>query len=272
MPTVEPENHIQEQSTSEPLLPQDSPTHGECSPLYFQKAAALVSQVALGHHMPLEIIEHEDYESAKRAFLFYSHLSSIRILVMIVLNVLPFFQEPIWYKRQKSLNYEDLSKFPVSGIQYMSTSVFLVIQMLCFIPLIWSTILEYKFRGFNTWKHKVFIYKVCVLSGMAFGMLQTTVGIFDIGLLEAFNVSTYAHLFVSLIFQRTLRRAFFMALKMVRHFMDIAVLVILFVLLSALIATSAFDGYSSYKNFQTSLLNLFILLTTSNSPDVWVPV
>lgn len=53
-------------------------------------------------------------------------------------------------------------------------------------------------------------------------------------------------------------------------FADIAMLLGLFVLLSAYLATLIFrDTISEYEDYRTALLNLFVLLTTANNPNVW---
>lgn len=48
------------------------------------------------------------------------------------------------------------------------------------------------------------------------------------------------------------------------------VLVVVFVLLSAWLGTTLFSEVTpEFKDFNTALLNLFVLLTTANNPTVW---
>lgn len=42
--------------------------------------------------MPLAVVYHKDYESAKRAFLIYHQLSFARGFIYILLMLLPFFE------------------------------------------------------------------------------------------------------------------------------------------------------------------------------------
>jgi two pore calcium channel protein len=56
-----------------------------------------------------------------------------------------------------------------------------------------------------------------------------------------------------------------------RHVRTFQALLGLFILVSAYIATSIFREYaiSEYEDYRTSVLNLFVLLTTANNPNVW---
>lgn len=45
-----------------------------------------------GRYLPLAVVYHKDYESAKRAFLIYHQLSAARSIVFAILMLLPFFE------------------------------------------------------------------------------------------------------------------------------------------------------------------------------------
>lgn len=69
---------------------------------------------------------------------------------------------------------------------------------------------------------------------------------------------------------RAIRGCFRMTLLIVHTFMDITVLVVIFVMLSAWLGTTLFsESTIEFKDYGTSLLNLFVLLTTANNPSVW---
>lgn len=50
------------------------------------------SQAMQGRYMPLAVVYHKDYDSAKRAFLLYHRLSAARALVFVIFMILPFFE------------------------------------------------------------------------------------------------------------------------------------------------------------------------------------
>jgi two pore calcium channel protein len=54
--------------------------------------------------------------------------------------------------------------------------------------------------------------------------------------------------------------------------MHFQVLMVIFVLLSAYFATLVFgETTSEFEDYSTALVNLVVLLTTANNPNVWAP-
>lgn len=49
-------------------------------------------QAMQGKYMPLAVVYHTDYDSAKRAFILFHQLSAARALVFVIFMVLPFFE------------------------------------------------------------------------------------------------------------------------------------------------------------------------------------
>lgn len=45
-----------------------------------------------GRYLPLAVVYHKDYDSAKRAFILYHQLFYARALVYVILMLLPFFE------------------------------------------------------------------------------------------------------------------------------------------------------------------------------------
>jgi two pore calcium channel protein len=45
-----------------------------------------------GRYLPLPVVYHKDYDTAKRAFILYHQLYIARTLVYVILMLLPFFE------------------------------------------------------------------------------------------------------------------------------------------------------------------------------------
>jgi two pore calcium channel protein len=64
--------------------------HQGCSLLKWNLSAFV--QAMQGRYLPLAVVYHKDYESAKRAFLLHHQLYLARGIVYLILMLLPFFE------------------------------------------------------------------------------------------------------------------------------------------------------------------------------------
>jgi two pore calcium channel protein len=144
-----------------------------------------------------------------------------------------------------------------------------MMQAICLIFLVFSTTLQWYFLGEKFWNRHVSIYKVGLLAIM---IVFVTVSAAGMHVPEAVQLSMYIRFIIPIVFTRPLRMCFRMTAHIVHTFVNIAVLMVIFVLLSAYFATLVFgETTSEFEDYSTALVNLVVLLTTANNPNVWAP-
>ncbi|KAJ7106837.1 hypothetical protein O6H91_Y574800 [Diphasiastrum complanatum] len=89
-----------------------------------------------------------------------------------------------------------------------------------------------------------------------------------IRLLQGRKVSMYLRLLIIIVFSRALRGCFRMTLRIVQAFLDVVVMLMVFMLLSSWLASLVLKD-TDFENYPTALLRLFILLTASDDSSIW---
>jgi two pore calcium channel protein len=96
-----------------------------------EMAAALVDQAMQGRYLPLAVVYHKDYESAKQAFLLHHQLYLARGIVYLILMLLPFFEIPAWCNGEipNPCGDFDGSAYALSRLPYIHPWSSLVIEV-----------------------------------------------------------------------------------------------------------------------------------------------
>ncbi|BBN16272.1 protein MpTPC3 [Marchantia polymorpha subsp. ruderalis] len=232
-----------------------------------QKAAALVDQAMLGRWMPLDVVHHKDYLSAKQAFLLYHHLSYPRCAVLVTLIGLSLFEVPEWCQGPADNPCGDADRFLLSGIWYLPPWLTLAVELVCLLLLAWSVALQRYFKFLSFWSNHITIVKVVLLFSLAISMSITVAEVQWMGVLQGRKVSMYLRVLIPILFSRALRGCFRVALRIAEAFLDIGIMVLVYILLSAWLGTLIMK--EQFEDYPSTLLKLFSLLTAANDADVW---
>ncbi|KAL2634744.1 hypothetical protein R1flu_006223 [Riccia fluitans] len=267
---------IMDQRASQPLLGVEEheaePVLWRSETIDYQrtihKAAFLVDQVLLKRWMPLEVLQHKNYPRAKLSWSWYNRLFPVRCFVLGILILLPFLQAPEWCSGSIEKPCGDPDRYLLSRIPYIRPSLVLCIELACVLPLVVSLILQRYFKFQTFWHHGSAYVKVALVTLLTLRILTSITSQDWVFFYQGKMVAMLLNILAPIFFSSSLRGCFRMTVQIVHSFIDIAALLAGFILLSAWFANVLFRE-PNFQDYPTSLLSLFIMLTTANNPNVW---
>lgn len=245
----------------------------------YQKASAMVDQAEDGVGLPGEVLNQPNFERAAKLYFWFINLNPVWGLNLAVLLILNFFEVPLWCTGSFPNPCGDPEKYYLGGLPYLRRTESLILEMVSVAILAGYTFFPIFFIGNNLfWKHsrldniKVFLF--VLLAGDA---IFNLVYVAPWGPLDhlPFRLGPYIRVLLVVVNLRGLRDCVRTLAGIVRDFLDIAALLLLFLLFSSWLAFILFEdtvqGKTLFKTYGSTLYQMSILYTTSNNPDVWIP-
>ncbi|KAF5950165.1 hypothetical protein HYC85_012158 [Camellia sinensis] len=208
-------------------------THG--SP--YQKAAALVDLAEDGVGLPEQILDQSSFETGMQ--------NSTSYLLDLISFVLNFLEKPLWCDEHSAYSCNNREYYFLGQLPYLTGAESLVYEVI-FILILVADLLVY----------------ALYLSPVAFYSLPL-------------RIAPYIRVVFFILNIRELRDSMLILAGMLSTYLNILALGLLFLLFSSWIAYVMFEdteqGKTVFTSFGTTLYQMFVLFTTSNNPDVWIP-
>ncbi|GER42417.1 two pore calcium channel protein 1 [Striga asiatica] len=215
----------------------DAIAHG--SP--YQKAAALVDLAEDGIGIPEEILDQSTYESSLNSYLIFIQFDIIWSLNYFALILLNFLEKPLWCGKECS----DREYYYLGELPYLTGTESLIYEVLLLLVLALD----------------LSVYAIYV-SPVAFYTLP-------------FRIAPYIRVVFFVLNIRDIRDSIIILAGMLGTYLNVLALWLLFLLFSSWLAYVIFEdtvqGRTLFTSYGETLYQMFVLFTTSNNPDVWIP-
>lgn len=250
---------------------RDAIAHGSA----YQKAAALVDLAEDGIGLPEEILEGASFEKAAELYFIFTRFDFLWSLNYLALVVLNFFEKPLWCSKHLAESCNNRDYYYLGELPFLTGAESLIFEGVTLLLLIVHILFPISYEGFNLyWRSLLNRVKVIFLL-----ILVADIVIYILFLAEfyylPFRIAPYLRVVFFILNIRELRDSFFILAGMLGTYLNVVALSALFLLFSSWLAYVFFEdtrqGKTTFTSYSTTLYQMFVLFTTSNNPDVWIP-
>ncbi|KAJ1434547.1 Voltage-dependent channel domain superfamily [Sesbania bispinosa] len=211
----------------------------------YEKAAALVDLAEDGVGIPEQILDSSNFQSYARFYFIFTKCDLIWSLSYFALIVLNFLEKPLWCEKYTTQSCKDREYFFLGQLPYLSAAECLIYEAFCILILV-ADMLVY----------------ALYMSSLAFDFLP-------------FRIAPYIRVVLFVLNIRELRETVIILVGMLDTYLNILALGLLFLVFASWVAYVIFEdtiqGKTVFTSYGTTLYQMFLLFTTANNPDVWVP-
>ncbi|KAL3714984.1 hypothetical protein ACJRO7_006830 [Eucalyptus globulus] len=244
----------------------------------YQKAATLVDLAEDGVGLPVQILDQSNFESAAKFYFVFTKFDIIWSLNYFALIVLNFLEKPLWCARYSADACSEREYFFLGQLPYLTGVESLIYESVTLVILMIHTFFPISYEGFHIYSrnHLNQIKVVCLL------LLVADLIVYALYLSPAvaldylpFRAAPYVRVFFFIMNVRELRATTSILAGMLGTYLNVLALLLLFLLFSSWVAYVMFEdtaqGKTEFTSYGATLYKMFVLFTTSNNPDVWMP-
>ncbi|CAI0549728.1 unnamed protein product [Linum tenue] len=243
----------------------------------FQKAAALVDLAEDGVGLPEQILDHSSFGTAAKYYFVFIKFDFIWTLNYFALILLNFLEKPLWCANCADDCCKDRGYFYLGQLPYLNTLETLIYEVITFIILIAHIFFPLLYEGPRIfWKNPFHWFKVVCLAILVADLLVYGLYLSPVAFsVLPVRIAPYIRVVFLILSIRDLQKSIVILAGMLRTYINILALWLLFLLFSSWVAFVMFEdteqGNTVFTSYAITLYQMFVLFTTSNNPDVWIP-
>jgi len=236
----------------------------------YQKAAALVDLAEDGIGIPEDVLNDTRFETAMRFYFVYLRLDWLWSLNLFALILLNFLEKPLWCRKDAQHACDQRDLYFLGQLPYFSKTESLIYEGLTLVILVLDIFCPLSYEGLNIfWKSTINKLKILLLFILACDILVFAFTA------QPFRVAPYIRVAFLIMTVRELRMCAITLYGLIGTYLNVLALSLLFLLFASWLAYVTFEdtlqGKTIFSSYGATLYQMFVLFTTSNNPDVWVP-
>ncbi|MCL7033646.1 hypothetical protein MKW94_023670 [Papaver nudicaule] len=243
----------------------------------YQKAAALVDLAEDGIGLPEQLLESQSYEKATKiyfVFIWFNFLWSLNLFALLALN---FLEKPLWCGRYSTHSCEDREYFFLGQLPYLTVAESITYEVITLAILALHSLFPLVYEGHNIyWRNPVNKLKVVFLLFLVADLMVYVIFLSPLPVNNLpLRIAPYIRVFFVILNSRDLRACFVTLWGMLVTYLNVMALSLVFLLFASWLAYVIFEdtqqGKTTFYSFGITMYQMFVLFTTSNNPDVWIP-
>ncbi|XP_027126939.1 two pore calcium channel protein 1B isoform X3 [Coffea arabica] len=185
--------------------------------------------------------------------------------------------KPLWCSKYSAHTCSDREYFFLGQLPFLTTTESLIYEGVTFLILVVHILFPLSYEGFAIyWKSLLNRLKVLLLLIMVADILVYVLYLSPVAFNSLpFRIAPYVRVVFFILSIRDLCNSIVILAGMLGTYLNVLALSLLFLLFSSWIAFVIFEdteqGNTVFTSYGMTLYQMFVLFTTSNNPDVWIP-
>ncbi|CAH1423631.1 unnamed protein product [Lactuca virosa] len=242
----------------------------------YQKAALLVHIAEDGNGLPEEILELPNSETAK-LYCIFIRFNIIRKLNCFALITLNFFEKPLWCSSVSKISCGNRDYYYLGELPYLTNAGSLAYKGVTLTILVVHTLFPILYKGGQLyWRSHVNKLKAIALLILAADLIVDILNLSPVAIYSfPLRIAPFFRVVFFILSIRDLQDSLIILAGMLGTYLNVMILSLLFLLISSWLAQVIFEdtqqGTTIFVSYRATLYQMFLLFSTSNNPDVWIP-